>query len=365
MKTGYVYIVALNGRGLGRLTRVLRLCVSLRHPADRIARLAAGPWRGRNPKLVGYEFVEDLIGARGHVKAALKAFRLGPRGRTFACVKALARRALQSAATRQDTLRAGRFHPTTGLLIDREIELSGPVAAITSHIAAVVEHEVHGDLAKIDAFLHPYMIGTIASVFHHSQKHTKIPDAYFSEILRDIAWRSWKCRLKPEFFIALAHRSRDDQKYLELARYRFEQGLKAKAHPEIPEAQLAAFLRQPNQHLRETVASYADDLAHSPRLKMRKMLFAAARFALALVAVLLCDAMLAGGTMGSAVFALITLFLAGVTILAFNLYETPDLTRGIGFLTAREAAQELARLRQKSEAKGRVQRRNDAILRVA
>src|SRR5262245_26887029 len=83
MKTGYVYIVALDGRVLGRLGRILRLCVSLRHPEDRVAALRAGAWRTRRPRLIGYAFVEDLVGARSYVRAALKSFRLGPRGRSF------------------------------------------------------------------------------------------------------------------------------------------------------------------------------------------------------------------------------------------------------------------------------------------
>ena len=349
MKTGYVYIVALNGRGLNRLSRILRLCVSLRHPEVRVARLAAGAWRGRAPKIVGYEFVEDLVGARAHVRAALKPFRVGLRGRTFLCPATLARTALGAAAARQSALRKGRFHPRTGLLTDREIELAGPIEELTRHLADVIASETHGDLAKIGVYLHPYTVGTIASVFRHTQPKTKIPDAYFSEILREIAWRSWKCKVKPDYFLSQGMRSKEARRYLELARYRFEHALKGKIWREVPEAQLAAFLRQPNQHLRETVASYADELEHSPRLKARRVAFRAARFGVALTAAVLCEAMLAGGASGNWMLALLVMFLAGVIVLAFNLYETPDLSRGIGFLTAREAREELARLRQKSD----------------
>ena len=366
MKTGYVYIVALNGRGLGRFARVLRLCVSLRHPQERVDRLANGAWRTRRPRLVGFEFVEDMIGARAQVRAALKRFRLGGRGRSFWCVKSLARAELHAAGERQSALRSGRFHPVTGLLVDREIELGGPIAQLTAHIAEVVADGTHGDLGKLDLFLHPYTVGTIASVFHHTQRHTRIPDDYFPEILREIAWRSWKCRLKPEYFVAVARRTREDQKYLELARYRFETGLKAKARPQIPEAQLAAFLRQPNQHLRETVTSYAEALEHSPRLRVRRVAFRAGRLALAIGGALGCEAVLAGGTSENWIFALLLLFLTGVTVLAFNLYETPDLSKGIGFLTAREAAQELARLRQRgSDAPKPVPAPREQILRMA
>lgn len=369
MKTGYVYIVALNGRGLNRLSRILRLCVSLRHPEDRVARLAAGPWRGRAPKIVGYEFVEDLVGARAHVRAALKPFRFGVRGRNFLCPAPVARTALSAVAVRQSALRKGRFHPRTGLLTDREIELAGPITELTRHLSDVIASETHGDLAKIGVYLHPYTVGVIASVFHHTQSKTKIPDIYFPEILREIAWRSWKCRVKPDYFVAEGMRSKEAKKYLELARYRFEHALQGKIWREIPEAQLAAFLRHPNQHLRETVASYADELEHSPRLKARRVVFRIARFALALGAALLGQAMLAGGASGNWMLALLVMFLAGLMILAFNLYETPDLSKGIGFLTAREAREELARLRQKSDSRPPAARPADAracaALRVA
>jgi len=339
MKTGYIYIVALNGR----FGRVLRLGTSLRPPALRLSR------HGRRARLIGYEFVEDMSTARGQLRAELRKARVGGHGRTFRCSAAHARAALKRAADRQGTIRKARFHPETGLLVDPDIELAGPVAAFSETLTGLLAREAGGDLTKLDVFLHPYMVGTIATMFREKQSETKIPDAYLPEILRDIAWRLWKCRLKPRVFIRMARRTKREQSYLDLARLSLEQAKRGQGLRQFggspsgfaSNTQLVAFMRAPEAHLGQTMRSYADMLSRIPAVKARGFVIRLLQLALLVGLVFALDAVVTGPEPGRWLSALLLLFFAGAGALTFNLYEMPDLTRGLGVLSRRELDAEL------------------------
>jgi hypothetical protein len=344
MKTGYVYIVALNGR----FGRVLRLCTSLRTPAERLQRLNQVGGRRRAPKLIGYEFVEDIGGAQAELQSALRSTRLSDASRSFRCSVAQARAALRRMAARQAAIRKARFQPATGLLVDPEIELGGPVTQFSETLADLLAKEAGGDLGKLPVFLHPYMVGTIATMFREKQVETKIPDEYLPEILRDIAWRLWRCRLKPGIFIRMAQRTRREQSYLDLARYSFEHRERAKPSARsvvgfgADGAQLTQFMQAPAAHLGQTMRSYADALERAPAVKLRTLLFRLAQIVLLIVGVFALDAILTSGSEpGRWLSALTLVFVAGVGALAFNLYDKPDLTRGLGILTRKEVETEL------------------------
>jgi hypothetical protein len=341
MKTGYVYIVALNGR----FGRVLRLGTSLRDPADRLKRLARVKGRRRAPKLIGYEFVEDMIAARGQVRRALRG---KPKTRTFFYRPARARAALKAAARRQATIRKARFDPESGLLADPDIELAGPVARFSASLSGALAAEAQGDLGKLSVFLHPYMVGTIATLFREAQGRTKIPDEYLTEILRDIAWRIFKCRLKPLVFIRMARRTRREQRFLDLARLTFERQKRGGARRRRPgllsDAQLTGFMRAPKAHLGEVMRSYAETLSRAPAVRLRTLAFRALQLLFAVTAIFAVDAVMSGSEPGRWTSALLLVFFAGAAVLTFNLYEKPDLTRGIGILTRKEIEVELKAL---------------------
>jgi hypothetical protein len=347
VKTGYVYIVALNGR----LGRVLRLGTSLRSPAERVRRLVAAQGRRRGARLVGYEFVEDMIAARGQLRAALRAERVGGHARTFRCSAGRARAALKAAAGRQATIRKARFHPETGLLVDPDIEMAGPVVAFSEKLALMLEREAGGDFNKLTVFLHPYMVGTIATMFREKQAETKIPDEYLPEILRDIAWRLWKCRLKPRVFLRMAQRTKREQCYLDLARFTLQhraRGTTAQAPGRsagfASDSQLVGFMRAPAQHLGQTMRGYADALTRAPIVKARSLVFRLIQILLLIGLAFAVDAVITGPEPGRWLSALLMVFLAGACALAFNLYEKPDPTRGLGILTRSELEAELKSL---------------------
>lgn len=335
MKTGYVYIVALRGR----FGRVLRLGTSLRDPSERLRRLARA--RGGRPRLIGYEFVEDRSAAESEVGAALRDVRLGGRARTVRCGAERARAVLKRAADRQAGIRKARFHAETGLLVDPDIEVSGPVAQFSQSLVALLEREAGGDLDKLPVFLHPYMVGTIATMFRASQSKTKIPDEYLPEILRDIAWRLWKCRLKPRVFMRMAQRTKREQSYLDLARFTFEQQKRSRRAPAFPDAQLVAFMRAPRVHLDQTMRGYAAALNRAPAAKVRSILYRTAQLLLLIGMVFTLDAVITGPEPGRWISALLMVFFAGAAALAFNLYDKPDLTHGLGFLSRKEVEAEL------------------------
>jgi hypothetical protein len=339
MKTGYVYIVALRGR----FGRVLRVGTGLRHPAERLGRLAAAA--GRGVKLIDYEFVEDVQNARIQLRAALRHARLSGSSGSFRCGAGRARAAMRDAATRQAQIRKARFHPATGLLVDPQIELAGPIAKFSETLAALLAREAGGDLGKLSVFLHPYMVGTIATLFRETQTRTKIPDEYLPEILRDIAWRLWRCRLKPGVFIRMTERTKREQSYLDLARFGVESQKNRRSarlgFTPVCEAQLTAFMQAPAVHLGQTISGYTAALGRAPAVKARTVLFRLAQILLLIVGVFALDAIVMGSEPGRWFSALLLLFFAGIGALAFNLYEKPDLTRGLGILTRKEAEAEL------------------------
>jgi hypothetical protein len=344
MKTGYVYLVSVKGR----FGRVLRLETSLRDPAAQIGRLARAGGRPRAPKLIGYEFVEDRVLACAQIRAGLKRTRVKGHPRSFRCTAALGRAMLTRAARRQAGLRKSRFHPQTGLLSASDIEIAGPITAFTSEIAMTLRDELGEGCAKLDLYLHPYLLGTITALFHAERRQSKIPCAYLPEILCDIAWRTFRCRLKPAVLIRLAHPSRREQGYLDLARYAFSHAKKSGAQNE----QLVAFLRAPEEHLSTTMRNYAESLAHAPQVKLRNFLYRLMQLGLFTGLVLALDAVLDGTEPGRWLAGLLFLFVTGSAALAFNLYEKPDLTGGLGILGRREVERELKTLRPNNAALG-------------
>lgn len=346
MKTGYVYILSVRTR----LGRVLRIGTSLRHPSVRLERLARGGRPSWRPKLIGYEFAEDLLGARAQLRALIKSRLLPERGHSYRLGAPRARSALARLAARLETLRKPKFHPRTGLIIDPDLELAGPILEFSEAIAAGLRTEAGGDLAKLDMFLHPYLIGAIAARFRQEQPRTKIPDAYWPEILKDVAWRLWRCRLKPRIFVRLSALSAQERGYMELARFSTRRpklaalasGPRGYAGTEMTPA--AAFLRAPAEHLSETMSHYIEALDRVPSVKLRNGLFRIAQASLAVAGIFVLDAMLSGTDPGRWPNALLLLFFSGAAVLAFNLYDKPDLTRGLALLSRKQVLTELERV---------------------
>lgn len=356
MKTGYVYLVSLRSR----FGRVVRLATSLRHPAERVAKLKEGSFRQRGVRLLAYAFVEDMIGARAEVRASLRRWRIAGHARTFWVLPPMAKTALQRAAQRQSSFRRARFDPVSGLLTDREVELAGPITGFTDMLATVIARESWPDRAHLNLLLHPYMVGLLAGIFRHSQPDTKIPDEYWPEILKEITWRTTRSRLKAPFFVRMSRQTAREMSYSALA----HQGLMlayektgrsaavptGRTPPGSPRlaAPLIAYLRAPEAHLRQVMERYGDELETALPSRLRRIGYRVLRFLLAVVFVVLLDTLLTAGGAEAMLRALLFAFLAGATVLAFNLYELPDTTRGLGVFSMREIKRELARLTPRS-----------------